>query len=40
MGIGPAPAIEKLLKTVGKELSDIDLVEVMLSCNHGYHMWK
>lgn len=29
MGIGPAPAIEKLLKTAGKTLSDIDLVEVM-----------
>lgn len=28
MGIGPAPAIEKLLKTAGKKLSDIDLVEI------------
>lgn len=37
MGIGPAPAIEKLLKVAGKKLSDIDLVEVMLACNHGYH---
>lgn len=38
MGIGPAPAIEKLLKIAGKELRDIDLVEVMLSCNHSYHV--
>jgi acetyl-CoA acyltransferase 2 len=30
MGIGPAPAIQKLLKIAGKNLSDIDLVEVML----------
>ena len=37
MGIGPAPAIEKLLNITGKNLNDIDLVEVMLSCNHGYH---
>jgi acetyl-CoA acyltransferase 2 len=29
MGIGPAPAIVKLLKASGKQLSDIDLVEVM-----------
>jgi len=28
MGIGPAPAIEKLLKIAGKNLSDIDLVEI------------
>jgi len=28
MGIGPAPAIEKLLKVAGKKLSDIDLVEI------------
>lgn len=28
MGIGPAPAIEKLLKAAGKKLSDIDLVEI------------
>lgn len=28
MGIGPAPAIEKLLKAAGKNLSDIDLVEI------------
>lgn len=28
MGIGPAPAIEKLLKIAGKKLSDIDLVEI------------
>jgi hypothetical protein len=34
MGIGPAPAIEKLLKITGKNLNDIDLVEVMLSCYH------
>jgi acetyl-CoA acyltransferase 2 len=38
MGIGPAPAIEKLLKASGKEMGDIDLVEVMSShyCNHVY----
>lgn len=28
MGIGPAPAIQKILKISGKGLSDIDLVEV------------
>ncbi|GLH13705.1 3-ketoacyl-CoA thiolase, mitochondrial [Gryllus bimaculatus] len=28
MGIGPAPAIQKLLKTAGKTLADIDLVEI------------
>lgn len=28
MGIGPAPAIQKLLKISGKTLADIDLVEV------------
>lgn len=28
MGIGPAPAIQRILKISGKELSDIDLVEV------------
>jgi len=28
MGIGPAPAIEKLLKITGKNLNDIDLVEI------------
>jgi len=28
MGIGPAPAIRKLLKVANKSLSDIDLVEV------------
>jgi acetyl-CoA acyltransferase 2 len=28
MGIGPAPAIEKLLKIAGQKLSDIDLVEI------------
>jgi hypothetical protein len=37
MGIGPAPAIEKLLKITGLNLSDVDLVEVMFSCNHGCH---
>ena len=37
MGIGPAPAIEKLLKAAGKKLSDIDLVEVVFSCNVGCH---
>jgi hypothetical protein len=36
MGIGPAPAIEKLLKASGKQLSDIDLVEVMFTHNHGH----
>lgn len=38
MGIGPAPAIEKLLKIAGQKLSDIDLVEVMLSRNCDYHV--
>ena len=28
MGIGPVPAIRNLLKKTGKELKDIDLVEV------------
>lgn len=28
MGIGPAPAIRKLLKVAGMELKDIGLVEV------------
>ncbi|KAK7864268.1 hypothetical protein R5R35_009531 [Gryllus longicercus] len=28
MGIGPAPAIQNLLKTAGKTLADIDLVEI------------
>ena len=30
MGIGPVPAVEKLLKVTGKTLADIDLVEVSL----------
>jgi acetyl-CoA acyltransferase 2 len=34
MGIGPAPAIEKLLNACGKQLGDIDLVEVMSSHDH------
>ncbi|KAG8329978.1 3-ketoacyl-CoA thiolase, mitochondrial [Homalodisca vitripennis] len=28
MGIGPAPAIQNLLKAAGKSLNDIDLVEI------------
>ena len=28
MGIGPAPAIRQLLKKTGRELKDIDLIEV------------
>lgn len=28
MGIGPVPAIQKVLKITGKSLSDIDLIEV------------
>lgn len=28
MGIGPAPAIKNLLKTTGKTLNDIEIVEV------------
>lgn len=30
MGIGPAPAIQNLLKVAGKTLNDIDLVEVRI----------
>ena len=33
MGIGPASAVEKLLKITGKKLGDIDLVEVMCLCD-------
>lgn len=29
MGIGPVPAIQNVLKTAGKTLDDIDLVEVI-----------
>ena len=28
MGIGPAPAIQKLLKVSGLQLNDVDLIEV------------
>ena len=31
MGIGPAPAIKKLLEKTGLTLNDIDLVEVGIS---------
>lgn len=30
MGIGPVPAIRNLLKSTGKTLDDIELVEVIL----------
>lgn len=34
MGIGPAPAIQNLLKAAGKTLNDIDLVEVISHLCH------
>ena len=33
MGIGPAPAIKNLLKTTGKSLNDIEIIEVIFSNN-------
>lgn len=37
MGIGPAPAIRKLLESSGLKLADIDLVEVSLT---GWTRWR
>lgn len=36
MGIGPSPAIKKLLQESGKTLDDIDLVEVNIFPFGGY----